>query len=192
MEHRNYILLICVVLLFMVIPNIVAQPTYQQSLPVNVSVPCIIDGAFCTTALCNATVVNPDGITLHNNEPMIQNGSVYNLELTASDTSVKGEYGLTIYCKQGGKETTKTLVFFVQSLAKKYGTSILTFDFTETINLIIAIILVLISLTAFIIKSYTLSGSLLALLGLMFLFSQVHILVSALFIIIGILVAVKE
>lgn len=187
MEHKYSILLILAVVLLM--PFIVAQPTYEQGTNVTLRIPCTINGVFCDeSADCDATLINPDGIALYNKEIMVQNGSVFELDLSKIDTFIKGEYELTVACVQGSKETTKTLYFYITATSKKYGNSLFSFDFSDAIYLIITGILVLISVIAFIYGVYILSGSLLSLLGLIFLFSRVSMLISALFIVIGIVI----
>lgn len=96
------------------IPTIVAQPVFKQNTNVTLSVPCTINGVVCSGgATCDGTVLNPDGDILYNDVVMTQNGAVFDLNLTDVDTSTNGEYQLSVSCTQGGKSSSKVLIFFV-------------------------------------------------------------------------------
>jgi hypothetical protein len=97
-----------------VMPTIIAQPVYEQNTNVTLSVPCTIAGAICSaSATCDGTVINPEGTLLYNNQSMIQNGAVFDLDLTAFDTSTLGEYEFSVSCTQGGRSNSKLLTFWI-------------------------------------------------------------------------------
>ncbi|MCK5293674.1 MAG: hypothetical protein KAJ49_03405 [Arcobacteraceae bacterium] len=112
MGNRHISLLIVMAILMM--PMVVAQPVYEQDTNVTLSIPCTVSGAVCGgTATCVGTILNPDGNTLYNNQAMTQNGAVFELNITASDTSTLGEYEFSVSCTQTGKSSSKTLTFWV-------------------------------------------------------------------------------
>jgi hypothetical protein len=191
MEYKNYILLIFGIILLS--PFLIAQPIYEQGKSLNLSIPCIINDAFCDgTAECRTTIINPDGIIIHNNESMLQNGSLFYISLTGQDVSVKGEYEFTVSCNQGSFQNSKTLYFITEKMSKKYGNTLFSFDFSEPIYLIGIGILLIISIGAFLFGIYVLSGAILALIGLIFLFSNINMLISLLLIVIGFVIILHK
>ena len=112
MGNRHIFLLIVMTILTM--SFVVAQPSYKTETDVTLSIPCTINGATCgTTATCNGTIINPEGTTLVNQQVMTKNGAVFDLNLTANQTDVLGEYQFTISCSQAGSSSSKNLVFFI-------------------------------------------------------------------------------
>lgn len=110
---NRYICLLIVIAIFMM-PLIVAQPVFEQGVNVTLSVPCTIGGEVCGgSATCVGTVINPEGDMLYNNQAMTQNGAVFELNLTSSDTSTLGEYEFSVSCTQTGRSSSKTLNFWV-------------------------------------------------------------------------------
>ena len=113
MGNRHICLLIMAIVI-LVMPMVVAQPVFEKDTDVVLSVPCTISGAVCGgTATCVGTVLDPEQNTLYNEEAMTQNGAVFELNLTTSDTALNGEYQLSVSCTQGGRSSSKNLIFFV-------------------------------------------------------------------------------
>jgi len=111
---NRYICLLIVLAFILVMPTIVAQPVFEKSTAVTLSVPCTIDGNVCSgSATCKTTVINPLGDVLYNNQTMIQNGGVFELNITSNDTSENGEYQFNVACLQSGRSSSKMLIFFV-------------------------------------------------------------------------------
>lgn len=114
MGNRYIILLIMVVMVVMVLPTIVAQPVFEKDNDVTLSVPCTISGAVCSgSATCVGTVINPEGDALINNQAMTQNGAVFDLNLSANQTTINGEYQFNVACSDTGKSSSKNLIFFI-------------------------------------------------------------------------------
>jgi len=121
---NRYINLLIVVIVISVMPIVVAQPVYEQGTNVILSVPCTISGAVCgVNATCDATILDPEGTTLYNEQTMTKNGAVFNLNLTTSDTELNGEYQFSISCTQGGSSSSKNLIFFVTPNGELASTS---------------------------------------------------------------------
>jgi len=116
--------LLLLILVISVIPMVVAQPTYEQETEVVLSVPCTISGAVCGgTATCDGTVLDPEGNTLYNEYAMTQNGAVFEMNLTTTDTETNGEYQFSVSCTQGGRSSSKNLIFFVTPNGEQPTTS---------------------------------------------------------------------
>ena len=98
----------------LIMPVAVAQPIFEQNTDVTLSVPCTIAGDVCGVGTtCDGTVINPEGTTLYNEQSMAQNGAVFDLDISADDTSTNGEYQFSVSCTQGGRSSSKNLIFFV-------------------------------------------------------------------------------
>ena len=98
----------------MLLPLVSAIPNYEQNSEVTLSIPCVINGDACgVSATCDATILSPTDQLLYNADSMSQNGAVFELNLSSSDTSENGEYRFTVSCSQGGQSSTKTLPFLV-------------------------------------------------------------------------------
>lgn len=110
--HINKIILALVVLF--ILPLVMAQeiPTYQQSTNVTLSVPCFINGDVCGVSVtCDASILNPEAVSLYNTESMTKVGTYYEINLTETDTSTVGQYELAISCCQGGNCFDRQLNF---------------------------------------------------------------------------------
>lgn len=113
MENKYTCLLIAIVVLI-VTPLIVAQPVFKQNENTTLSIPCTIANNYCSaSAVCLATIINPDGEVLINNETMIINEAVAEINLTANQTEVNGEYEFTLVCTDAGETNDKTLTFWI-------------------------------------------------------------------------------
>ena len=114
MGSRFICLLIITLMVVIVTPTIVAQPVFAKDTNVTLSVPCTIDGSVCSgSATCVTSIINPLGDVLYNNQSMTHNGGVFEVNLPSSDTSTTGEYQFIVACVQGGKSSSKQLIFFV-------------------------------------------------------------------------------
>lgn len=113
MENKYTYLLIALVILI-VTPLIVAQPVFKQNEATTLSIPCTIDDNYCSAnAICLATIINPNGDVLINNNTMIINEAVAEINLTANQTEVNGEYEFTLVCTDAGETNDKTLTFWI-------------------------------------------------------------------------------
>ena len=122
MGNRNICLLIVVAIFLM--PMVVAQPTYTQNEAVNISLPCTIDGVYCSVnATCSATIINPEGDELYNNQAMTQNDVTFGLNLSSDDTSINGEYQFYVACSDNGESNFENLIFFVSPNGETATTS---------------------------------------------------------------------
>lgn len=110
----NRFIFLLILAMFFVMPMIVAQPVFKQNEANVLKIPCTIDGVYCSgSATCSATILDPVGNDLYNNEALLQNSVVFELNLTTSDNSLNGEYQLTVSCTDGNVSNSKTLVYFV-------------------------------------------------------------------------------
>lgn len=96
------------------VPSITSQPVYQQSTNTTISLPCTIDGDYCSVnATCKTTIINPDGDVLVNNYAMVQNNAVFEVNLSSSQTNVLGEYEFNVVCSDNGDSVSRFLRFHI-------------------------------------------------------------------------------
>ena len=68
----------------------------------DLKIPCINNDTYCSAvAICNITIINPDGSTFVEDAVMTNSGSYFNYTLNESDTSVVGVYRTQITCFDG-------------------------------------------------------------------------------------------
>lgn len=77
--------------------------TFKQNQEVDLKISCIdINNTYCDEdTLCNITILYPNASILINNQPMTWNQAYYNYTLSASQTSVLGEYSAFVSCIGG-------------------------------------------------------------------------------------------
>lgn len=132
-DNRMSNKLIMLIMMMAVLPFVSAQaifdiPTFQQDTNQTLSIPCHFNGNVCPpAAYCNATIINPDGDIIYNTEPMLKVGTVFNLELNATDLNKVGQYENTISCCAGTTCRANVLPFQVtpsgaQPLSQSQGT----------------------------------------------------------------------
>lgn len=100
-----------------------AQPVYQQSIDVELNLPCTINGALCSpSATCQFSITNPLGQILLNQENMTQVGGLFVYQLNGSQITEVGEYKFPVTCCESGTCSTRHLTFIVTP-SGKIGTS---------------------------------------------------------------------
>ena len=103
-----------ILILFMilcVLPFINAV-VYEQSTDFNLTVICTNNGTYCSaSALCNGTLINPEGVAVINNEPMTRIGAVYSLSVNSTHSSTNGEYQLNSVCIDGSLAKSESWFF---------------------------------------------------------------------------------
>lgn len=90
-----------------------AQSIYQQSSELDLKVPCFYNDTRCSdTAKCNLSILYPNSSFLVEEQPMtnLLNG-YHNYTLNESQTSVLGEYSVSIYCIDNGETGYSTFAF---------------------------------------------------------------------------------
>jgi len=113
MGHR-YTYLLIVMLMILAMPMIVAQPVFEQNTDITVSIPCTIGGEYCSAnATCITTIINPNGDVLINNQNMTRNNAVFEVNLTANQTEINGEYEFNIACSDNRNSFSKFLTFWI-------------------------------------------------------------------------------
>ena len=109
MGNRYITLLVTLGLLLILLPSVVAQPTYEQGTNITLSIPCTIDGEYCDAGTyCNTTIINPDQIVLFNNAGMTQNGAVFEINLSSSQTETLNDYEFNVACCDGNNCFSKS------------------------------------------------------------------------------------
>jgi len=114
-RNKNLLMLSIALIYALLVPITVAgQPAYKQGTPITLSVPCSFNGITCPTpTTCVATIINPEQDVLINNQSMTRNNAVYEVNLTANETEVNGEYEFTVACSYLSNSRTKFLTFFI-------------------------------------------------------------------------------
>lgn len=111
--------LIYLLVLLLVLPSVTAAtnpeiPTFQQNIANNLSIPCNFNGNVCpVTALCNTTIINPQGLVLFNSEPMTKVNALFILNLSADNLDTIGQYENTVTCCAGTTCRARELPFQV-------------------------------------------------------------------------------
>lgn len=131
-------MMFCIILLASV-----SALTYQVDTEVDINLVCINAGYCSAAAECNVSVFSPNGIVLLDGIQATQAASLafFNITLNSSQTSELGEYQVGGFCKDGSVTQLVDFTFNVTPTGKD-------FDTAQGI-IIIALILILIALTAF-------------------------------------------
>lgn len=109
-----------------VVPTVSSEPYLKQNTPATLPLPCTIGGSYCSnTATCNTTILNPNSDILYNSFPMTQNGVTFEINLTASDTSVLGEYQFNVVCCDLGSCASRNLRFHVTPTGDSRGNTVI-------------------------------------------------------------------
>jgi hypothetical protein len=114
-ESNLYKLLFGVILLFLCVNLVTAQDVIvQQNTYKDLTITCVNNETYCsTTAVCNTTIVNPNGKIVVNNKPMTKNGVAFNYTVNSSNTDTIGEYLFNPVCLDGYTQLSKSLTFQV-------------------------------------------------------------------------------
>ena len=93
---------------------IISEPVYEQSTDITISLPCTIQGDYCSAnATCKTTIINPEAIVIINDESMVQNGAVFEIDLNSTQTSINGEYQFNVVCSDQGFSNSRFLIFHI-------------------------------------------------------------------------------
>jgi len=93
---------------------VTAQPLFQQKTEIELNVPCTINGNVCSSnATCQATIINPKGAILVNNEAMVQNNATFRINITENQSAENGQYEFPVSCCDNGACATRHLTFAV-------------------------------------------------------------------------------
>ena len=110
----KYTSLLIAIVLIVAMPFVVAQPVYERETNVTLSIPCTIDGEYCSAGTeCNTTIINTEQDVLFNNAGMTQNGAVFEIDLSTIQTEINGEYEFNVACCDGNDCFSKSLTFWV-------------------------------------------------------------------------------
>lgn len=77
--------------------------TYKQNTEVDLKITCINNGYCSSSAICNASVFDPDNIIILDGVQATQSSSLasFNITLNSTQTSKLGQYQVTGFCKDG-------------------------------------------------------------------------------------------
>ena len=142
-KYTFLLIVLTLMLIGLVSPvNAASIPVYEKDINITISVPCIINGSYCSSsAICSATILNPDGLVLKNNVSMIRNNVVFNVNLSETDTSKNGLYEFNIVCSDLGNSYSKFLNFKITPNGENPSTAISIFYISLLIILVILFIL---------------------------------------------------
>lgn len=126
---KNTILLFALLLLILPIINaqtsFLSEPYLKQNADTTLPLPCTIEGNYCSaSAVCKTTIINPNNAVLYNNYTMSRNGAVFEINLTASDTSTLGKYQFNVVCADGANSASRFLNFNVTATGDSRGISL--------------------------------------------------------------------
>jgi hypothetical protein len=113
---KRFILILSVLILLVLsaISVVSAQPYLKQNTDSQLNLPCTIDGVYCSNAaVCEVTIINPEGVVLINNQNMTQNNAVFSINLSANQTTINGVYEFNVNCCDGGFCSSRFLTFNV-------------------------------------------------------------------------------
>lgn len=109
----RYLTLISLVFLFLILPTVSAQITLKENTEEDLKLPCFNNGTLCSSsAVCNITLINPDGVILYNNQKLTNRGAFHNITLNVTDTARSGDYLSSVVCNDLG--TSGFSSFFVK------------------------------------------------------------------------------
>lgn len=102
-EDKKVNLLFIIAFLFSMIlfssPVLAEDLKFKQYQQASIARPCFNNGTFCSTqAICNSTVVNPNGRVILNNSLENNQGSVHNLTIRAGNLDILGIYDVSRTC----------------------------------------------------------------------------------------------
>ena len=102
------------ILIFLCLISSVSASVYQKGNNIDLKVPCINSGAYCSSSTtCNLTTIYPNETILLNNLEMTNQVSFHNYTLNASDINVIGEYKNIVMCTDGIYNGTSTFIIDV-------------------------------------------------------------------------------
>lgn len=141
---RMWILL--TIVLFLVLPIIVAEPYLKQPINKNleVKIPCTLDGASCSSATyCNLTAIYPNSTVFINQSEMSRDNDFFYLNY--SNTSVSGDYINVVICCDDNSGSCDKEQFIVRLLGTiPYNVCPDTLESVSILALAIIIIIILI------------------------------------------------
>jgi hypothetical protein len=95
-------------------PSITSNPVYEQGKETTIPLPCTSNGNYCSAnATCRTTIINPENTVLVNNYLMTKNDAVFEVNLSANQTEVNGEYQFNVVCADNGRSVSRFLKFYI-------------------------------------------------------------------------------
>lgn len=135
-------LVILIVGVCCLLPLSVDAKVFKQGVVVDLAIPCTFNGTYCSaSAVCNTTIINPNGTVLVNNKPMSQNGVTFNYSLSTTQTLLRGEYDFQITCIDNTTPKSKTLTFWITQTGEQMETQDAIIYFVALIILILFLVL---------------------------------------------------
>ena len=114
---------IWIIVLILIATPTLAQLIYEQDLPIDLKVPCMNNGTYCSSsALCNVTILYPNSTALVNNKVMTNNLAFHNYSLTATQTNTLGEHEVIVMCQDGTEYGYSTLNYKITPTGEEPST----------------------------------------------------------------------
>jgi len=105
-------------------PAIISEPVFTQNENATVRLPCTANGTYCSAnATCRTTIINPEGNTVVNNQIMFKNNAVFEVNVTAQQHSLNGEYQFNVVCSDAGTSVSRFLKYHVTPNGERATTS---------------------------------------------------------------------
>jgi len=118
-EFNLYTISMVIILTMFILPSISAQQPYKQSTDVNIKIPCFNNNTYCSaSAVCNVTILAPDGSTIVYNQLMTNQLTYHNYTIISNYTSQLGFYQSSMVCQDGGRSGSYTFEFQVTGNGK--------------------------------------------------------------------------
>ena len=147
------------------------EPSYfeKQYSPAYIKIPCIDeDSNLCSsTTNCNVTVIDPEGLTLIDNDLMIRQQSFYEYNVTSNQTTKLGPHPTSINCYGGTASGFTSYDYEVTTTGKKP-------------QLVAPLTLLLSSLFLFVVGLLAYNKPIGFLSGLLFMMSGVYVMIYGL------------
>jgi len=96
--------LLLILILLIGIPFISAADfTFQVNEEVDLRIPCFNNGSYCSgSAVCNSTILYPNGDIMIIDSDMTANNSFFNVTLTKAQNNFLGEHSIIMVCCESG------------------------------------------------------------------------------------------
>lgn len=123
---KKILLTLSIIFLLTMMPSFVnaEEFVYEQNTEANLIIVCINNGFCSSSAICNASVFDPDSNVIKDNVQATQSVSLasYNITLNTSETSKLGEYKLAGFCKDGSVSKEVNYPFWITPNGTKITT----------------------------------------------------------------------
>ena len=122
MQINKYVItLLLLASLFTILPMASADGELPEirfvaeiDMPFDILEECLNNGTYCSgAALCNVSVKSPDGSLLIDNKVMINQISVHNFSVNASDNERLGQHEVTTICADNGRQNFGKFFYLV-------------------------------------------------------------------------------